>query len=118
MSRNLSNKTCVHCDHEVTLLSEVKRGLAEFRPGSCYCAEYADRYFAEAECPACLAQYLAWCVVPAPGLTEVRDLSYRSTFNDEPGERDLPRYDVQSSVTFVRTGVFSDKRFLRLGPVK
>lgn len=81
------------------------------------CHNYFDEYkgmtVAFAECPACLARYLAW-VKPPPNKQFSReidsdqkfyDLSFRTSFNDEPGERDLPVYDVKK--VYTRTGLFS-----------
>jgi hypothetical protein len=54
---------------------------------------------ANATCPNCQARYLAW-VARIPYRREwlsyegYEDLSYRSTFNDEPGLGDLPKPDV------------------------
>ena len=86
-----------------------------------YFAEYQGMLVRDAECPCCLAQYLAW-VKPAPGshghaeaVATHYDLSFRSTFNDEPGERDLPRYTVKVRVVYERTGPWGEIRGLRLG---
>jgi hypothetical protein len=65
---------------------------------------------ANAECPVCKAKYLAWVYPPTKGRHAGRsyyhngafyDLSFRSTFNDEPGESDLPVFEAERS--WVRT---------------
>jgi len=106
------------------VLKEEPRPVAKKDTGAYY-TEYDGMMVADAECPACLAKYLAWVTGPAgsnwnslpkeEGQTHV-DLSFRSTFNDEPGEDDLPRYKVITKL--VRVGVFTESNYFRLGEVK
>lgn len=91
---------------------------------SCYYEEYRTMTVRDAECPVCLAQYLAW-VLPAKGHSPTQpsrypthyDLSFRSTFNDEPGDRDVPRYAVETRKVYVRTGPYVGA-YLDLGEFK
>lgn len=107
MSRNLGETTCDRCHLPLVKLT-----------GPTYCGEGTYREgktLADAECEFCGALYTAWlddhytgCVAGIcenPELKDERgwchcegcsnsfyDLSYRSNFNDEPGESDLPPY--------------------------
>ena len=109
MSENLHATKCVHCGNDVELL-ETPRPITEKEAGNFY----VDKgiLFAKAHCPICLARYLAWIgsstkVLPikkdlVKGMTlygEVVDLSYLSTFSDQPGKGDLPVYEVQKTTT-------------------
>jgi hypothetical protein len=119
MSRNLGRTDCYYCQDDVVLV-EAPRAVVEREVGAPYWDEYRGMTVANAECPSCLAQYLAW-VTPAPAWThrDRGDLSFRHSFNDEPDERDLPRYEVE--LQRVRTGPFKGDRglsaYLRLGKV-
>lgn len=124
MSRNLGQRNCAFCPSPV-VLKEAERAVTE-KDVNGYYTEYEGMLVADAECPACLAKYLAWVTGPKgsnwngfpkeEGQTHV-DLSFRSTFNDEPGEEDLPRYKVVTKL--VRVGVFTEKdsNYFRLGEV-
>ncbi len=123
MSRNLCTTTCYYCTHNVVMIGP-KRPIA-VEDCFVYFSEYQGMIVQDAECPCCLAQYLAW-VTPAPKYTRTTgddectthfDLSFRSTFNDEPGERDLPRYAIEIRTVYVRTGPFSGA-YLELGEYK
>jgi hypothetical protein len=68
---------------------------------------------ANAVCPSCQAQYLAWCRAPNTWSGswgkdhegQFFDLSYRSSFNDEPGSiSDLPKYACETRI--VRVGPY------------
>jgi len=123
MSRNIGQRNCYFCPSPV-VLKEAERPVNERDVGGYY-TEYEGMLVADAECPACLAKYLAWVTGPKgsswnslpreEGQTHV-DLSFRSTFNDEPGEEDLPRYKVITKL--VRVGVFTESNYFRLGEVK
>jgi len=104
MSRNLGRTDCAVCDagHDDIALCEQPRPITE-RDAGRYYAEYKDRLIvANAECTTCGAKYLAWIsihrtVIDRQGTNfdnsfGVRfcDISFRSTFNDEPGPDDLP----------------------------
>jgi hypothetical protein len=108
MSRNLCKRDCYFCGGEVKL-TEPERLITEEDCGSIYYR--SDRYayrgavVAFAECSDCCAKYLAWIDFSAcPGYGEhpyfnrsepFFDLSFRSTFNDEPGEADLPEHEIE-----------------------
>jgi len=101
MSRNLCNTVCYFCGHEVELVEEPR----EITKGDAgvYYAEYKGMLVADARCPICLAEYLAWvddskCTGHTRSTGEYGsffDLSFRSSFDDEPDDDDLPQYDVQ-----------------------
>lgn len=84
---------------------------------------------ANAECPLCLAQYLAWMRAPAGqsysyGRDHEQgtpyDISFRHSFNDEPSDRDLPRYVIETQYVRARPYGIGEtySAYLRLGPVK
>jgi len=114
MSRNLGVRDCYNCGHPVEFTSPA-HPITRDEAGRYY-DEYEGMIVAMAECPICLAKYLAWidqrnCVNPVHkdfalhmDIIDNRpfDLSYLSTFNDEPGEEDLPVYDVQKIETWHR----------------
>jgi len=113
MSRNLCSQVCVHCEHPVVLCEKV-RPITKGDAGH-YFDEFEGVLVANALCPMCDAKYLAWMDTSAHdrkyGCRERRsvdgipvDLSYRSTFNDEPGDADLPAYVVEKSTVWVRKG--------------
>ena len=128
MSRNLGRTDCYYCGHDVVLV-EIPRPATSGEVGA-YWNEFRNEFqgmtVARAECPACLALYLAWVSPPPEGRRTLEqqtsathyDLSFRHSFNDEPSDRDLPRYTVERC--WVRTGLFSDDKsaYVRLGPVK
>lgn len=117
MSRNLLRDDCVHCGDMPRLL-EPPRSITEADAGD-YFEEYEGMQVAHAACPSCCALYLAWvdnrtrkrrmrwfdARWTAEGQTHF-DLSYRSTFDNEPGPTDLPQYLVERVVTFKRLGPF------------
>jgi len=105
MSRNLCRTDCYYCECSVQIVGPVRTDtVADFGP---YADEYRDMKIADAECPACEAKYLAWVEPPTVGIHAGRattwrehgdpfyDLSFRSSFNDEPGDADLPVYAVE-----------------------
>jgi hypothetical protein len=113
MSRNLGETVCVHCGHPVQL-QEKPRLITKKEAGKHFGA-FMGLLVAKAECPICLAKYLAWidetnfALLKKEGREprkapygEILDLSYRSTFNDQPGNDDLPEYDVQTITTWHR----------------
>lgn len=120
MSRNLLTTVCYYCEHPVVMTGEP-------RPFDSVCyEEYRGMIARDAECPVCLAQYLAWVTPPTSHGRQTQpsacpthyDLSFRSSFNDEPGDRDLPRYKVTTKVVYVRTGPFIDRPLQDLGEFK
>jgi hypothetical protein len=110
MSRNLGRTDCYYCNYPVVLIGEPRPITKQDRYN--YFDEYDGMTVAFAECPACLARYLAW-VTPPPNKqhhdidsgNKFYDLSFRISFNNEPDERDLPVYDVKK--VYIRTGLFS-----------
>ena len=95
MSRNLASTNCDRCGATRIILDESPR-LITRRDAGRYAEEYSGMKVANATCPRCQAQYLAWVSdCPHGGWIDPDDayfdLSYRSTFNDEPGMRDLPK---------------------------
>lgn len=114
MSRNLLRTECYFCGHEVSMVEKPR--LITHEEARVYFNEYAGMTVANAECGACEAQYLAW-VAPPPGDRPTDpyaegpfyDLSFRSTFNDEPGDDDMPRYDVKKA--WQRVGPYTGDRW-------
>jgi len=113
MSRNLGRTDCKYCPGEVVLVEEP-RPLTPEQGGKYHTGMLA----ANVECAACLAQYLAWCSSPPGSGRNVvlndkgfYDLSFRHSFNDEPSDRDLPRYEIG----LARVGLFQKDGYARLG---
>lgn len=91
MSRNLGRVDCARCGGTVRLV-EPPRPITEQDAGA-YFTEHRGRWVAHAECHTCAAKYLAWLTGQVLERADARlhyDLSYRSTFDDEPGPDDLP----------------------------
>lgn len=104
MSRNLASTHCAICGERPELV-EAPRPVRADELGF-----HRERYLgnlvvANADCPDCGARYLAWVshnfppsstfgstrwVRKASGRGAFVDLSFRSTFDDEPGPGDLP----------------------------
>ena len=104
MSRNLLRTDCYFCGAAV-VLTETPRAITEQDAGYYY-DEYRGMVVGNAICVSCQAKYLGW-VVDSPWFAHQHkivgrvgsddtgklvpfDLSFRSTFNDEPGAQDLP----------------------------
>lgn len=94
MSRNIGSSACCL----PVVVEETPRLITEDEAGRYY-QEFRTLYVANAHCPVCGAKYLAWF---SDGYghsrirsNEVRDLSYRSSFNDEPDDADLPTHEVR-----------------------
>lgn len=122
MSRNLCQTTCYYCSTEPKLI-ELPRPITKDE-AFVYFDEYEGMLVANAECPLCEAKYLAWIDEsgrrPDPtygmmfrragstnedGTPVIQDLSFRSSFNDEPGDDDLPKWKIET-------------RSVRVGPWK
>lgn len=102
MSRNRGSRSCAFCDDGGTVvLTETPRPITNEDAGR-YFQECEGMLVAFAECSFCHSKYLAWCD-DTTGKTrhtlfdrqcseEVPffDLSFRSTFDDEFGDADLP----------------------------
>ena len=100
MSRNLLQTDCYFCRSAVAL---AEPGRATKDNVGAY-EEYIGMIVADATCTACGAEYLAWIAGCPGGHTqgpnpedEHFDLSFRSTFNDEPGESDYPKWPIRYS---------------------
>lgn len=95
MSRNLKR---IECHGVVVVLDEKSHPITRKEAGRYY-DEFEGMLVAKAHCPVCGAKYLAWIdestQVKKPLFPRtasrggVVDLSYFSTFNDEPGVKDL-----------------------------
>jgi hypothetical protein len=103
MSRNLLRTDCYFCNAVPELTSEPVY-ISPDQAGSYY-SEYEGMIVADAICPACGALYLAWVDETTkkrkhPGdrapdeYSKFVDLSFLSTFNDEPDPYDLPVWYV------------------------
>lgn len=97
MSRNLCRTNCEFCGGEIALL-EAFRPITEAEAGQYY-QEYRSLFVCNAYCRDCEARYLAWKNYILDPVSSKQsnpvDLSFRSTFNDEPGEADLPEWEFQ-----------------------
>lgn len=103
MSRNLASTRCDHCGADRVKVTGRAHQLTKEEAGYYY-DEFNGLVVADAECDLCRAKYIAWvddsnCQVSHQRRHEGNqkgffDLSYRSSFNDEPGSADLV-YDVE-----------------------
>jgi hypothetical protein len=125
MSRNLCQSTCHYCETELVLVEKPRPITPNDARG--YYTEYQGMTVANADCPACEAKYLAWldgskrnghykngygidvqankrpeCHFNPSGDFIIQDTSFRSTFNDEPGPDDLPKWKVKVQWVRVR----------------
>ena len=118
MARNLGVRECYHCGHPVELVEEPHR-ITKRYAGPLY-EEYQGMMVVQAQCPMCLARYMAWLDLSKrvkfsstnPSFFrdgKPVDLSYWSTFNDEAAPQDLPRYDVQRVVYWVRVARINEE---------
>lgn len=111
MSRSIGQTECARCNRAVATTGPDRPITRDEAHG--YFEEFEGLLVADAKCENCGALYLAWvdsttrlrpAVVFGLDLSQEKgdnpffDLSYRSSFNDEPGEGDLPPY--QESVGF------------------
>jgi hypothetical protein len=98
VSRNLCRVDCYYCG-EIPVLEEAPRRISKKEAGV-YFDEYEGMFVAKATCFTCEAKYLAWVSRPDGHGNFLHeqdaflDLSFRSTFNDEPGRGDLPKHEV------------------------
>jgi len=107
MSRNLCVTTCVHCGNTPELV-EIPHVITK-EESHVYFEEYEGMIVAKAVCPSCEAEYLAWVdeskrkhYAREKRYPIIEDLSYYSSFNDEAGDSDYPKYKVQKVVTYIR----------------
>ena len=105
MSRNLGRSDCYFC-HGTVVHDERPRPITQDEAGV-YFPEYEGMLVARSHCRDCEAKYLAW----VRGRTDWIyghfahknyygegchvDLSFLSTFNDEPGDEDKPVYTIR-----------------------
>ena len=114
MSRNIGIAECDRCG-VTPVLSERPRKIT--RKDACkFYEEFEGLIVAHAVCPQCGARYLAWVNekkrkrksfsprAPIKGVGFF-DLSYRSTFNEEPGPKDLPPWTPPITITAQRETV-------------
>lgn len=101
MSRNLCRLDCYICQAPVTMTGTPYR----LPDDHIHCAGLV---VCDAECSACEARYTAWLGGgsapprdPYRGDAGFYDLSFRSTFNDEPGTEDVPNRDRTESYHMV-----------------
>ena len=95
VSRSLGQRQCRFCGMLPDVFGEKHPITENEAKAKKYYDEYRSRglIVAQARCPACLAQYWAW--VSIDGVDADRDLghldlSFYSTFSDEPGSTDKP----------------------------
>jgi hypothetical protein len=107
MSRNIANGGfCSFCNDKPVLQEESRPCTA--RDCGTYFYEYRGMMVANAECPSCGAEFLAWvdgstrAQSPQPRDSSLPffDLSFRSTFDDETGFSDLPKRRVTHRVVW------------------
>ena len=134
MARNLGQTSCARCGKaQVIKPTERPRPITQEEAGA-YFDEYEGMLVAEAACWICGARYLAWVderprvrpsfyvggvstpryAEPVPPYTAggYFDLSYRSTFNNEPGSADLPPWDPDAVETLCTEALFLIDRAL------
>lgn len=102
MSRNISGTECEQCDVKESVAITGQLFFYEERfqdmPES-WMQHFKGTVMADATCQYCDTKYIAW-IKPSPNYHGYRetendrgfyDLSYRSSFNDEPGKDDIPQ---------------------------
>lgn len=109
MARNLGETSCQFCG-AIPALEEAPRPITSGE-AKVYYNEFCSLLVSNAVCPACGARYLAW-MTEADGskagmVNGIFDLSYRSTFSDEPRKVDLPKWEV--TLIYKRTGFWTPK---------
>jgi hypothetical protein len=114
VSRNLGRKECYFCPGVPTIDGEPI-AFAKYRPLWPDQKQYQGLKVAHATCPLCLAKYAAWLPwddgsrygwFRDAGPNGYTDLSFWSTFNDEPGREDLPEFEIKTTVTHERAGIY------------
>jgi hypothetical protein len=107
VSRNLGRTDCYFCPGGKPRLEEAPRPATVDDVGRWPNGEYLDLSVANATCHLCEAKYLAWMSTPSEKEEPwIFDLSFRSTFNDEPGDEDLPKWKVETH--HVRSGPWKE----------
>jgi hypothetical protein len=106
VARNLGCRSCGFCNESEVALVEAPRPITLDDVGEHHMTNYAGMIVANAECETCGGKFLAWVDMrPVTGKQRQYghcdrlffgageayfDLSFRSTFNDEAGEADMP----------------------------
>ena len=103
MSRNLGRKDCKRCGEMLARL-ETPRQITKKEAGH-YFNEFSGRLFAKVDCPLCGAHYLGWYYKGNSWDFLLYDISFYSTFDDEPEDADLP-----AATIFYPSGSFKGKR--------
>lgn len=138
MARNLGRTSCNRCGHAVVKLDEEPRPITQAEAGI-YFDEYEKLEVAKAHCPICQTKYLAWVdesetryfgravgSIAHPRTAQEApyfDLSYQSTFDDEPGAGDFVNYvkvdRVENIVTLMSAEVVVVQtiKTIRLKPI-
>lgn len=121
MSRNLSRTDCQHCGQDAVVINGPVSNYEDMYPEdqSELSKHLKGMQVACAVCEYCECLYMAW-VWPSPNMVWERpnfkpdwtldtepskrfyDLSYRSTFNDEPGRYDIPAERPPSPVDLLK----------------
>jgi len=116
MSRNLGQTHCDVCGYEKVALLEDPRPITKKEAGP-YFDEFEGLDVALGWCPVCEAQYLAWVSTAkcknalhrreshCPDGCDYFDLSYRSSFNDEPGDDDVMLVVVGEAETVTKSEI-------------
>lgn len=101
MSRNCGTAGCYACDGRLRVDGAAQSFTALF-PASSMRGEYGGHDFVPLVCEDCEAKFLGW-VTRNTGAGEAEDggitwydVSWRSSFNDEPGPDDIPKWDVET----------------------
>ena len=102
MSRNLDTKVCAYCESYVISMEQIHE-ITKKEAGKYY-DEFAGMLVCRSICPECLSEYLAWINAETK---KVEDLSYYSTFNDEPGSYDGHKLIVKTTITRERAKIDS-----------
>lgn len=128
MSRNLARTDCYFCHSTDFRIESPTMSWKDYAKGKYfekpYGSDYGSMTVAIVTCSLCEAKYVGWCNdlridnwrrTPGGGATlidttpssaeDFNDLSFRSTFNDEPGDLDLPVFRVKNGM---RVGWFRD----------
>lgn len=85
VSRNLCKTNCDWCGCDEVDLTGPEHPITPNEAGR-YFSQFERLIVADAECVVCGAKYLAWVDSEPRGFF---DLSYRSSFSDEPEEADM-----------------------------
>lgn len=112
MSRNIGKTSCIRCGHSRMKLEEKARHITKVDAGR-WIEMFRRMLVAKAHCPVCQTKYLAWVdgrerFSGYPSFNRelgYADLSYRSTFDDEPGASDILFIPDASEVRNVITKV-------------